>query len=161
MKLDVDVHGGMTMITRERDPEATWDGDDTETSPPTGATVKTGTGGYSDFEVDVKSGDLVYVVVVQYSSGDTFGHRAGEFTSVVAVLADKDQAERFADHLDKKFGTDPWEHRNRAVEYGKDDEFEGVKYHAWSWQGYFESYNSAYVFECKVDGKPSRTIRSW
>jgi hypothetical protein len=89
-------------------------------------------------ELDALPGDVVYAVVADYSTGDTFGREGGQ-AKVVDFFLDSDQADRLrevaAHTQDYRF------------------EFEGETYYA-PWVGYFEHLNSVEIWACTI--RPDR-----
>jgi hypothetical protein len=87
-----------------------------------------------------KVGDIVYAVVADYSTGDTFG-RDGGHSQVLDFFTDPDVADQLLAAAlrdgDNRFSF----------------EFEGRSYSK-SWAGYFESLNNLEVWACTV--RPDR-----
>lgn len=88
-------------VTRHGDPSDRWDRDDTDGSidsvnayyvDDTEDRGYRGMGwGDGDYDVDAKPGDIVHIVLAQYSTGDTFG-RDGCQVSVMDVFKDNHDA---------------------------------------------------------------------
>ena len=85
---------------------------------------------------DVGPGDTVYVVVVGYTSGDTFG-RDGGHTAVLDAFTDADAAEELM--------------KAAADDMGRDYKMthNGVEYYC-PWVGYFENMEEINVWEVTV-----------
>lgn len=152
MKLNVQVDTS-SYVTQPRDPEDDWDRDNTGQ---TINSVKVYAGeqdssgwaswGYPEVDPDVEMGDKVYVVILRYSTGDTFGHDDGEH-AVADVFKYKEDA------LDLKSWFEGW---NIPYSIGKppkvvpfEDEFAGKTYRI-PWAGYFEVFEGVEVYECEV-----------
>lgn len=96
----------------------------------------------------VEVGDTLYVVVADYSDGDTFG-RYGGYSQVLDAFTDLETAKGLAEASDQSY-TEDW-----RKEYKWDFEYNGKEYHR-SWAGYFEILNSVDVWkvtvlDCAVD----------
>lgn len=89
-----------------------------------------------DVDFDVSPGDVVFVVVVVYTTGGTFGQTSGN-TQVVAVFNDADKAVR----LEEVIREDNKKNRSSF----KNIEFEGMSIYPGSWKGYFESLDDVKV----------------
>lgn len=86
----------------------------------------------------VKAGDTVFVVVVDYSTGDTFGNDDGMFVAAGVELT-RERAEELAEAVRKANDSGAW-----------DVEYDGWAYYCGSWTGYFECVNSIDVYEAEV-----------
>jgi len=75
-----------------------------------------------DFDPEEHVGENIYIVVVRYSTGDTFGQTEGEWHLEGAYL-DAKEAKEIADSIE-------------------DDTYKGDSYH---WKGYFERLEGASV----------------
>jgi hypothetical protein len=84
---------------------------------------------------NVSPGDTLYVVVVGYTSGDTFG-RDGGHTAVLDAFADPDMAEELMEAAAEN--TDEYKMT-----------FKGVEYYC-PWVGYFENMEEINVWEVTV-----------
>lgn len=131
--VDVDVE---TWTTAEVDPDDSWSRESTDgyvsgvrvyssDKPADPVSYRAET-----FAVDVKKGDTVYVVVADYSSGDTFGTDGGYY-QVVDVLTDEEEAEELS--------------KAASAVSGLSLEFKGREYYV-GWTGYFEFLNNIHVF---------------
>jgi hypothetical protein len=145
--IDVDTE---TWVTRERDPEDSWDQGDTAgyvtnvTATLTDKSVQESW--YGEVVCDIPGisvGDLLYVVVVDYESGNTFG-RSGGYYQILDVFTDNADAEglctaaREYDNAEKR-------------SYMESLTYKGKEYYA-SWKGYFESTNSIDIWAVTVRG---------
>jgi hypothetical protein len=84
---------------------------------------------------DVAPGDTLYVVVVGYTSGDTFG-RDGGHTAVLDAFTDADAAEELAEAASENVSDYQMTHN-------------GVEYYC-PWVGYFEHMEECHVWEVVV-----------
>lgn len=134
---------------RDVDPEDSWDRGDTRTD------VSNVTAKYSDeqapeyndwgnnhrVDLDVVPGDVVFATMVQYNTGDTFGHSAGGETEVLGVFKD------YKDAISLQIMAENFERspKDPKIEYNKFQfEFQGRMIHV-GWTGYFESLDSVWV----------------
>lgn len=83
-----------------------------------------------DFEPQV--GQVVFPVIVQYGSGNSFGHSSGNI-EVVAVYDDPEKANRLRDAIESYDG------------YGSSFDFEGQTIYTYNWTGYFENLERVFV----------------
>ena len=97
---------------------------------------------------DIQVGEVAYVVWVEYSSGDSFGHSEGNY-EIIAVLKDFNEAENLAKAI-------------RAHEDSEEYEFlwtssdgQQVFYGFAPWSGYFEHISDIHV-ESAIVGKKGR-----
>ena len=81
---------------------------------------------------DFKSGDTAYLVVVKYTTGDTFGYTSGNI-DIPAIAKNEEAALKIALDIENKVG-----------------EFAEEKYR-YPWQGYFEGLESVHVETMKVE----------
>lgn len=91
-------------------------------------------------DLDVNPGDTVYVVVVEYSTGDSFGRDGGQ-SKVLDIFTTAKEAADLAE-------------RATAHDYNKDGfgfRHNGVDYYT-PWCGYFESLDSIEVWDVQVRG---------
>lgn len=87
-----------------------------------------------------KRGDTVYAVVVEYTTGDTFGRDGGQ-SKVLDVFTDPKEAADLAQRAeDHDYSTD-----------GFGFEHNGVDYYT-PWCGYFESLDKIEVWEAQIRG---------
>lgn len=94
------------------------------------------------FDVDARPGDVVYVVVVDYESGDTFGRSGGKYT-ILDVFTDAKEAIGLVD---------------AAAAVPKSTfqfTYNGKDYYA-DWVGYFEALQEVRVWTCAVGYKKTR-----
>lgn len=141
LKLNVEQY---REITRERDPNERWDGDDTRSSWEINGVELVDDNTYQTVKnyLDAKVGDRIWVVYAVYSTGDSFGHDEDgqfEFVNVFATQAD---AEKCAEILVKA---------TEKAEYVLSD---GTKVgYGWiPWRGYFESLSYIRAEEFVVGG---------
>lgn len=107
--------------------------------------------GYESLSLDlsVEVGDIIYAVVADYNSGDSFG-RTGGHSQILDAFLDHHKAEALAEEALKDNNT------NFSFTY------DGKDYHR-SWDGYFESLNSLDVWEIRVSryaNDPFRTSQN-
>jgi hypothetical protein len=87
----------------------------------------------TDFEP--QAGQVVFPVIVQYGTGNSFGHSSGNI-EVVAVYADPEKASRLRDKIaEYKSGSG----------YQSSFDFEGETIYTYNWTGYFESLERVFV----------------
>lgn len=72
-------------------------------------------------DFDVSQGSAVWIVVVRYGTGGTFGHIDGAW-GIIGIYQKEDEAVKIESSI-------------------KDDSYEGYKY----WQGYFESFQGVEI----------------
>ena len=141
MSAHVVVHGDDYTVEGSWDPNDEWDRPDTEFSY-SGVDVYASTESdeaklssfYSDlFNVDVKPGDEVFVVLCKYSTGDTFGNDGGRII-VMDVLTDSDKADRLVEQLSAV----------NVRDYSYSATIEGKNYYL-PWSGYFEYLEDLFV----------------
>jgi len=155
MKLRVSVDT-RTWVTDPGDPDDKWDRDNTAQSIE-GVSVYANdeddrgyySWGYPTPELDVNIGDTVYVVIIRYSDGDTFGNDEGQH-AVADVFKDE------IDALELQNWYEGWT-TTEHMRYGGgkvvpfQESFKGKEYRI-PWAGYFERYESVNIYECKVRG---------
>jgi hypothetical protein len=93
----------------------------------------------------VKSGDTVYAVVADYSSGDTFGEDGGH-SQVLDFFLDPDEADELLILASAESTSDNFSDRYTFQYKGKE--------YSRAWVGYFESLNDLEVWACTV--RPDR-----
>lgn len=95
-------------------------------------------------DFDVKRGDIVYLVFVEYSTGDSFGHSSGNI-SYVAVFKTEDKAWAVYNTIKNQ----DWDEKHDLTyvsESGKE------MTDGWAcWSGYFESIENIEVKELIVE----------
>lgn len=94
------------------------------------------------FDVDAKPGDTVFVVVVVYSTGGTFGRDEG-LASVVNVYKDPAQAKKVAQAIESNSESTPSNNYSPPREYTIS--VDGEEIYCGSWVGYFESLERVVV----------------
>lgn len=107
-------------------------------------------GGYPDVvsELDIAPGEEVWVVWLEYSTGDSFGWSDRGGTETIAVFREYSDAERLQKELEKKteyeFGSfDNLENLNKIhfeTSYG-----EVIDIHTGTWCGYFERLDNVHI----------------
>lgn len=97
------------------------------------------TGRYTlDVDFKPKPGEVVYVVVALYETGNTFGRESG-CVSIVAAFNNADDATELARLIrDNASGNDKYP-------YDYDVELNDKKYSTSAWTGYFERLESVFV----------------
>ena len=93
---------------------------------------------------DVKPGDTVYAVVVDYASGDTFG-RSGGYAQIMDVFKTFEEAEGLYRECTAHQELGRERPITQGVSYG------GQDYYV-AWDGFFESVNSMEVWHLVVRG---------
>lgn len=131
-----------TWVSREPDPEDRWDQGD-EHGTVTGVEVRYIPGNEaketflgSQFNVDAQPGDVVFVVLADYESGNTFGRSGGQY-QLLDVFTDVKDAYALA-----KAAQD--------VEHGDFNLIHAGKEYYVSWTGYFESLQAIRVMTALV-----------
>lgn len=94
------------------------------------------------FEVDAKPGDIVFVVVVVYSTGSTFGRDEGN-SQAVGVYKDPAQAKKVAQAIERNSEHTHSNNYNPPRDYTI--EVDGEEIYCGSWVGYFESLERVVV----------------
>lgn len=84
-------------------------------------------------DFDPKVGQVVFPVIVQYGTGNTFGHSSGNI-EIVAVYDDADKATRLREQIQEQSNLG-----------GGSFEFEGKTIYTYNWTGYFESLERVFV----------------
>jgi len=142
-------------VTQEADPDDSWDRDNTamaidEVTVYKSENENTKRYWYPDLEVDAEPGDMVYVVILRYSDGDTFGNDDGNY-DVADVFKTEIEALELQNHFNQwkpeytKWGS------SRSVPFTT--EFNGKEYRV-PWAGYFEQYESVDIYPCLVREDP-------
>lgn len=140
-------------VTRDADPDDKWDHGDTAGSVSNVYAELTdeaeGEWSYHGELVkelgNLKPGDTVYAVVVDYESGDTFG-RSGGYAQVMDVFDDMATAEGLYRECVAYHERD-----KRAAKVVQGVQFLGRDYYV-SWDGYFESVNDIEVWQLVIRG---------
>ena len=138
-------HSRHEYVTREPDPEDGWDhGNTAATIQVYGASLA---GRWYDIEsdFDVKVGDTLYLVWVDYDTGSTFG-RACNQVEFVDVFRSEKEASALRDSILKG------DIKDYSVKYINDGK---EKSHDVEWVGYFEGLNNAHVDEFVVKPTPN------
>lgn len=106
------------------------------------------------FNLDAGTGDTVYAVIAQYSTGDTFGRSEG-LVSVMDAFSDLDEAKNLVEQLTRK---------PDKKDKGRITEFErtvnGKKYYL-PWVGYFEHLDMLRVHAVTVGGERDESVTYW
>jgi hypothetical protein len=97
---------------------------------------------------DLKIGDRVYVVIVSYDTGNSFG-RERDVHVIIDMFADGETAGALVDLLtdDARDKPDPVFDGTGFVE------FNGRKYATNEWKGYFEHFNRAFIEIVTIKGR--------
>lgn len=142
-------------VTRHSDPDEQWDADDTATTwtAPDSIYLRSPRD-YSDTDDlpwEVSPGDVVFMVWVQYSTGNSFGHDDGAYSEVIGWYQNAEDAYKCRDIIDADSGT--------KYEYGMDGNkvevpmFNGQgtrPVYTGSWKGYFESLDHVSIETLRV-----------
>jgi hypothetical protein len=136
--LEVLLGNGRTYVTTGADPDDSWSRDSTETDYAGVASVrsvprngKENSWRSGRFELPGhKPGDVVFIIVVQYGTGDTFGSDGGQ-TEIIDVFSDAREARAVIDWLEGKGNTGP------ISEFSAKCPVNGKEYEI-PWTGYFE-----------------------
>lgn len=102
--------------------------------------------------LDIKDGDKCFVVWVQWSSGDSFGHHSGAYSEAFAVFKDKVRAEAFA----KALRAADVEQQSSITFESEDGQTITINY--FPFYGYFESVDFIEVAEMTM-GSVGRNSR--
>ena len=96
---------------------------------------------------EVKAGDVVYVVWVEYDEGNSFGYADRKGLDVIAAFTDSKEAEALREYIwNQKYDRSEDRYLNEFITpNGKK-----ITFYA-SWMGYFEHLSGAYV-EAEVVG---------
>lgn len=111
-------------VTRERDPENTWDGEDTLTSWDINGVKLCDKNSYDVFtsQEDFSLGDEYHAVIAVWSTGDSFSRSDGAYCEIFGVYHSKEDADSRIDQL--RSGKEEW----------------------LPWDGYFEHLDSLEVY---------------
>lgn len=101
-----------------------------------------GWGNSDEHECDTKPGDVVYAVMVQYSTGDSFGHDNGARIECMDVFNNPEDAVELAG-ICNNFERDCEKGMQHGVSRFSFD-WKGKNYHV-GWTGYFESLDRVWV----------------
>lgn len=109
---------------------------------------------YVDFNVDEV--EEVHVLVVRYSSGDTFGNSSGHGL-IEGVYKDADLATKIGQAIEEGYNSDS--RRNRRVKdysdyYNLKNTPITERSNYFRWEGYFESLEGVEVHTCSLKRKP-------
>lgn len=144
-------------VTRHSDPDERWDADDTSTTwrAPDKVSLEKQRDSWreetDDLPWDVKPGDIVFMVWVQYSTGNSFGRSDGEYHEVVGWYQNAEDAYKCRDAIDGD--------ARKPYEYGQDGNKVGVPtfdgkgtrpLYTGSWKGYFESLDHVSIETLRV-----------
>lgn len=138
--LDYDTH---VEVTRERDPNDEWSGEDTSTDWTFGDVTlrKPKTLGMSfPVEFDVELGDTVYVVVAIWSTGDSFSRDVRGRAEIFGIF------DNLKDAFDYQAVLEATEHNE--YDHSRDSWRTGMI--SYPWYGYFESLDSVTVLKREV-----------
>jgi hypothetical protein len=142
--------------TEPGDPDDSWDRDNTAMAVDEVTVYKyydehqTKRYWYPELEVDAQPGDTVFVVILRYSTGDTFGNDDGQYD-----VADVFKTEIEAMELQNAFN----QYKPDYTNWGSNKstpftiEFNGKEYRI-PWAGYFEQYESVDIYPCMIREDP-------
>lgn len=118
-----------------------------------GVTVNRDASSYDKVEFEPVDGMTVYVVIVRYQSGDTFGTSYGNY-EVMGVFDAIDAARELAEAVDREANeTDVRGRVDRKFEFDHD----GKTYYK-AWAGYFERFEGVEVHSVRI-GETTGPIR--
>ena len=141
IRLDTNTY---SEVTRERDPNDTWDGDDVAYD----TTIRYAYLSDKDCSADVmaegevKVGDPIYIVVVTYGDGDTFHHTTGN-TDYLMAYKDKAHAEGLVKTLH-----DNYDSRDKEDRYSFS--YREHTFSTFNWVGYFNSLEGVEIVPMTV-----------
>ena len=102
---------------------------------------------------DFKAGDLVYLVWLEYSSGDSFGNSDRGNVESIALFKNKEDAEKLKEALenrDKEHDPNVGYNERYSFEF-QSSEGEQIKYSYCPWKGYFENLDDVHIEECLIE----------
>lgn len=105
-----------------------------------------------ELDGDVDKGDWVYMIIVTYTTGSTFGCDSGRKAfGAITTNADKafSLAQAFQDH-EQRINSSEWRSKPHTFDEKYQMTFEGVTYDVGQWTGYFESIDSVDVMRVAV-----------
>lgn len=131
-----------TEVTRERDDEDQWSGEDTATTWAFGRVTvdpkKYGGGHSFPATFDIVPGDTVYIVVAVWSTGDSFSSDRGRYSEIFGVFKDASEAMEYEKFLDStQDNRYDYNLKNKSINY--------------PWYGYFEGLDYVQTLVRKVD----------
>lgn len=141
-------HTSYTEITRDRDPNDDWDGDDTSTTHYIEGLSLKGGHEYCYYPGEIKAGEKLYLVYAVWSTGDSF-HRDDrgqiDFISVHKTRESAEKNRKILEQHSKNYNDiyDTWTAKIFL------DNGEEYKYHV-GWLGYFEYLDYINVEEYTV-----------
>lgn len=130
-----------TYVTQRADPDDEWDRDNTarDITDVTAVYKELDDDRYDIYPSNAKNGDVVYVVIAVYDTGDTFGHDDG-MVEVLNVFDNESEARSFREHMQDFHVVPRWRGDGKnPVATG--DEFSCDHYDKTfyiPWNGYFE-----------------------
>lgn len=133
-----------TEVTRSRDPDEQWDGDDTYTEWTfKGLTRKSNA---DCFDIPKEwIGCNVFVVYVIWSTGDSFSHSSHAYAEGVGIYATHEEAEDVKKLIWDEYNEGDKDYSNNFVMLPS-----GQKLSTSAWKGYFESLNDVVIEEATV-----------
>ena len=141
-------------VTRERDPEDEWSGEDTDTTNNiTGIEIVKGKNPYGDLDVtfEVKPGQKYYLLYAIYSTGDLFSHHEGSIDYIelyeneeLANASAKMIADDYAKY--RKLRNTSYDNYSCDILNSQGNTFS----FSCPWKGYFEDLTNVDVAEVKV-----------
>lgn len=94
--------------------------------------------------LDIKDGEKCFVVWVQWSSGDSFGHHSGAYSEAFAVFKDKACAEAFAKALRAA------DVEKQSIITFESEDGQTITINYFPFYGYFESVDFIEVAEMRM-----------
>ncbi len=140
-------HKGYTDVTREADPDDSWDRDDLSTSWDISNNI---------LETDTQFPDIVsskkldfekeyFLVYVIFSTGDSFHHHSGYDCRLIDVFEHKENAQKLVEMIEKQnenYQSNQRDLGENAYSMTYTDESGETKQISCDWNGYFERIDS-------------------
>lgn len=142
-------------VTRHSDPDERWDADDTSTTwraPDKISLSKPDTWNFEtdDLPWEVKAGDTIFMVWLQYSTGNSFGRNDGEYHEVVGWYQNVDDAIKCQTAIENEDPNYRFEEGGNTIQVPTFDGQATRKLYTGSWKGYFESLDDVQVETVRV-----------
>ncbi len=105
-------------------------------------------------DIDIKPGEICYLVWIEYSSGDSFGIGDRECTEVIGIFKDEQSAKELAKSIEEHDNDD--ENRTWDEKYGfycKTSDGQEFKYGCAPWTGYFETLEEVHIETVVMGGE--------
>ena len=96
--------------------------------------------------LQVKPGDKVFVVWLEYSSGDSFGHADRKYIETPAIFNNHEDAENLKKLIEDKKEDLDWRNENANHVLYNSNDGQKLNFYA-SWTGYFDSLDNVYIEE--------------